>query len=52
MTELVKVVTKLNIQAVMKAASNLEEQRQNGDVKCGVLGFLVQFNILLYIMYP
>lgn len=39
MKELVNVITKLNTQAVMKAGSNLEEQRQNRDLKCGVLRF-------------
>lgn len=41
MTELVNVITILNTRAVMKAGSNLEEQRQNQDLKCGVMGFLV-----------
>lgn len=48
---LVSVITKVNTQAVIKAGSNLEEQKQNQDMKCGILGFLVQFNILLYTIY-
>lgn len=39
MKELVNVIIELNTQAVMKAGSNLQEQRQNGDLKCGVLRF-------------